>query len=450
MRKWLRHRKTDIWIIKVNDIIKYSLPSVIMLIFTALYWMADWLLSSIYIWTEALSSINIIYPYICIIVAIGVMIWTWWSAIISEKLWEWNEDRARESFSQIILLTILLWWILSVITYFFAGNIVNLLWANEVLYDWSYQYLKILSLFSIAWLLQQVFQMLFITAWKAKTGLVITVFWGITNIILWYVLIRYFNMWISWAGLASGIARSLIAIYWLVYFFEKNTKLYLTRFKLRLHEICSTLENWSSEMITDVSLSIITFLFNILMIKFLWEDWVAAATIVLYIQLFVYSIFIWFSNWVAPIESFFFWEKDHKSLRILVRNNIRIIGIFSILITAILYIFWGKVISLIGRWNEDVIGIALNWWYLFYFCFLFAWINIYTSSFFTSVWNWKISWLVSILRSLVFTVMFILIFSEIMWVKGLWIAVPVAEALSAIVSILMLIRYHKKYSIEVI
>ncbi len=109
------------------------------MVFTALYWMADGLLSSIFVWVDALSSINIIYPFICIIVALWVMIWTWWSAIISEKLWEGKNNEARNSFTQIIVSTIILWIVISLVSYYFSWDIVRLLWANDVLYDNSFK-----------------------------------------------------------------------------------------------------------------------------------------------------------------------------------------------------------------------------------------------------------------------------------------------------------------------
>ena len=445
MRKRLRHRNPITEIKSSWDILKYTIPSIIMLVFTALYWMADWLLSSIFIWVDALSSINIIYPFICIIVALWVMIWTWWSAIISEKLWEGKNQEARNSFSQIIVSTIILWAIISIISYYFSWDIVRLLWANDTLYENSFKYFKIISLFTVANLLQQVFQMLFITAWKAKTWLLITVFWWITNIILGYIFLSYFNMWVAWAWLASWIARSLVAIFWIVYFHEKNTELYLVKFKLKLKELKEVLENWSSEMITDVSVSIITFLFNIMMLKYLWESWVAAATIILYIQLFIYSIYMWFSNWIAPVESYFYWEHEYKTLRKIEKNNLRIIWIASIILTAICYIFGPYLIDLLDQGNSEVSRIAIQWGYWFYLCFLFAWINIYTSSFFTSVSNEKASAMVSFIRSLIITIWCILILPMIFWINSIWWAVSLAEWLSFILSIWFLRKYWSKY-----
>ena len=445
MRKRLRHRNPITEIKNIWAILKYTIPSIIMLVFTALYWMADWLLSSIFVWVDALSSINIVYPFICMIVAIGVMIWTWWSAIISEKLWEGKTNEARNSFTQIIVSTLVLWVVISAISYYFSDEIVRLLWADEMLYTNSFSYFRIISLFTVANLLQQVFQMLFITAWKPKTWLLITVFWWITNIILWYLFLWYFNMWVAWAWLASWIAWSLVAIFWIVYFHEKNTELYLTKFKLKIKEIVEVFENGSSEMITDVSVSIITFLFNILMLKYLGDNWVAAATIILYIQLFIYSIYMWFSNWIAPVESYFYWEHDFKSLRTLIKNNLKIIWVASILLTIWCYFWWGYLIKLLSQWNNEVSRIAIEWSYWFYLCFLFAWINIYTSSFFTSVSNWKVSAIVSFVRSIIITVLCIIILPMLFWIKAIWWAVWLAECLSLLLSLRFLHKYWKKY-----
>lgn len=445
MRKRLRHRSPITNIKNTWSILKYTLPSIIMLIFTALYWMADWLLSSIFIWVDALSSINIVYPFICMIVAVWVMIWTWWSAIISEKLWEGKANEARNSFSQIIVSTIILWVIISIFAYIFSWDIVKLLWANETFYDNSFKYFRIIALFTVSNLLQQVFQMLFITAWKPKTWLLITVFWWITNIILWYIFLAHFNMWVAWAWLSSWIAWSLVSIFWIVYFHEKNTELYLTKFKLKLKEICEVFENGSSEMITDVSVSIITFLFNILMLKYLWESWVAAATIILYIQLFIYSIYMWFSNWIAPVESYFYWEQDFKTLRTVLKINLRIIITTSIVLTIACYLWGPYIINLLDQWDKNVSNIAIQWGYWFYLCFLFAWLNIYTSSFFTSVSNERASAIVSFLRSIVITILCIIILPLLFWINAIWLAVSLAEWISFLISIRFLHKYWKKY-----
>lgn len=447
MKKRWRHRKTIITITSTKDILRYTLPSILMMLFTALYWMADWLLSSIYIWTNALSSINIVYPYLCLIVAIGVMIGTWWSADLALKIWEGKEDEARKSFTHLIVFTVIVWIILSILSYFFTNPIVKFLWAEWLLYLNSYKYLKVISLFSVAALLQQVFQMIFITVWKPKTWLIITIFWWVTNIVLWYLLIKYFHLWVAWAWLASWIAWALISIYWLVYFMEKNTSLYFTKFRFKVKEIISILKNGSSEMVTDVSTSITTFLFNILMLKYFWENWVAAATIILYFQLIIYSIYMWFANWIAPIESYYYWEKDFHSLRKLVLHNLRILVVASVILTWLSYIFWRYFIEWLAWNNFEVFNIAFDWWLIFFICFLFAWINIYASSFFTSVWNDKISALISFLRSLLITSSFIVLFPILFWSESIWLAVPIAEILSIAISCYFSKKYWKKYKL---
>ena len=447
MKKRGRHRKPLITIQSTKDILIYTFPSVLMMIFTALYGIADGLLASLYIWTDALSSINIVYPYICLIVALGVMIWIWWSASIWEKLWEGKETEARSSFTQIILTTIIIGIILSIISYFLSWPIVKFLWASEDLYINSFKYLKVISLFSVAALLQQVFQMFFITAWKPKTWLIITIFWWIINIVLWYLFINYFHLWVSWAGLASWIAWSLISIYWIVYFCEKNTPLYFTKFKTKLWELLNILKNWSSEMVTDVSISITTFLFNIIIIKFFWENGVAAATIILYFQLIIYSIYMWLSNWIAPIESYYYWEKNYHALRKLVTHNLKIVLISSCVLTICSYLFGKYFITMLTWENELVYNLALSWSIPFFICFLFAWINIYTSSFFTSVWNDKISAIISIIRSIILTAIFIIIFPEIFWISWIWYSIPAAELLSIIVSYVCFKKYRKTYKL---
>jgi Na+-driven multidrug efflux pump len=196
-----------------------------------------------------------------------------------------------------------------------------------------------------------------------------------------------------------------------------------------------------------VSISITTFLFNIIIIKYFWENGVAAATIILYFELIIYSIYMWLSNWIAPIESYYYWEKNYHALRKLVTHNLKIVLISSCVLTICSYLLGKYFITMLTWENELVYNLALSWSVPFFICFLFAWINIYTSSFFTSVWNDKISAIISIIRSIILTAIFIIIFPKIFWISWIWYSIPAAELLSIIVSYVCFKKYRKTYKL---
>lgn len=314
-----------------------------------------------------------------------------------------------------------------------------------MLYNDTFEYLKIISIFSVFNLLQQTFQMLFITAGKPKTGLIITAIGGTLNIVFDYVFIHLLNFGVSGAAWATVLGQAFISIYGLIFFTINKEILCFTKFKFKAKEMLKVFLNGSSEKVTNISLSIITLLFNITMMNLLGEDGVASVTIILYLQFLFSSIFIGFSNGIAPVESYFYGSNETDKLKKVFRNCTKLICIFTIAMLILAYLLGSTLISIFASKDSNVYNIAVNGGYLFYICFLFQGFNIYTSSLFTALSNGKISALVSFMRTLVFTAISILILPHIFGVNGVWLSVPIAETLTIIVSIICVIKYKKQY-----
>lgn len=428
-----------------KDILKYTISPIIMMIFTALYTMADGMFSSIFIGTDALSSINIVYPYISLIIAMGVMLGVGGSAIVGKKLGENNSKGAKESFTQIIVIASIIGIAISLLARIFINPLIRFLGASDILYQYTYDYLKIISIFSVFNLLQQTFQMLFITAGKPKVGLTVTVIGGSINIVFDYIFIHLMNMGIEGAAFATIMGQTFIALYGFIYFSIKKETIHFTKFQFNIREAVKVFANGSSEMVTNMSVSIVTLLFNITMLKLLGEDGVAAVTIILYLQFLFSSIFIGFSNGIAPIESYFYGSRESDKLKRVFRNCMTLILIFSISMLILAYLASGTIISIFADKGTNVYNITLSGGYLFYLCFIFQGFNIYASSLFTALSNGKISAFISFTRTLLFTSISMMILPSIIGVNGVWLSVPIAEVLTIIISIIFLLKYKRQY-----
>ncbi|WP_234410398.1 MATE family efflux transporter [Caldalkalibacillus mannanilyticus] len=309
-----------------RSLLSFAFPTMIMMIFTSMYTIVDGLIVSRFIGTDALSAINIVFPAIIITIAIGVMLGTGGSAIIARKLGENKIQEAKEAFTLIVLVGVVISIIIGMIFILFLEPICQLLGASDLLLEHCKQYLYTLSFFIPALMLQMLFEIFFITAGKPKLGLILIVFAGITNGVLDYVFIVSMNMGITGAALATAIGCLIPSIGGLIYFFNHKNSLHFVRPSLKKNVIWASCLNGSSEMVTNLSAGIITWIFNLLMMKHLGENGVAAMTIVLYTQFLMTALFMGFSMGVAPVFSYNYGRQHHVQLKRLFQICIRFIG----------------------------------------------------------------------------------------------------------------------------
>lgn len=424
-----------------SSLIKFTIPSIIMLIFTSLYSIVDGVFVSRFINTDALSAVNIIYPFINVVIAIGVMLATGSSAVIAKKLGEDKEQEARENFTLIIILGLVLGSLIAIIGYLFSKQIVYAMGCSKDLYNYCIDYYLSMLAFIPAFILNLLFQYLTITAGKPKIGLTLTLIGGFTNMILDYVFIVPMNMGIAGAAYATGIGNLLPAILGIIYFMKKRSTLYFTNLKIDFKVILDTCINGSSEMVTNLSTGITTMLFNIAMMKLLGANGVAAITIVLYGQFLITSAYIGFSSGVSPIISYNYGNKNKKELRKIIEYSTKFILISSIVLFIISILTASWIVAIFAPKGTNVYNIGYNGFMIFSVSFLVTGINIFASAMFTAFSNGRVSATISFLRTFLFIVAAILILPKIIGVNGIWLAVPLAEILTIIISI----TYIKKY-----
>ncbi len=421
-------------------LLKFAAPSIVMMVFMSLYTIVDGIFVSRFLGSNALSSLNIVYPVINVAIALSTMIGTGGSAIISKYLGEGKKERAREALTQFVVLAVVLSVVLLVFSEMFLTPVSRFLGASDVLLADCRVYLGASMLFAPACMLQAVFQSFMVTAGRPGLGLLLMTGAGISNMILDYVLIVPCQMGIAGAALATGIGQCIPAVVGLCFFLFSKQDLHFCRFKISGKEILNACYNGSSEMISQLSNAVITFLFNIVMMSLAGEHGVAAITILLYGQFLFNAAYMGFSIGISPIVGFQYGAGNRTKLRKIYRVSFVFVAISSIVVTVAAVFFSPAIVSVFTKeprtWELASVGFRM-----FAVNFLFSGINIASSGFFTALSNGKVSALISFSRTLVFIVISLLILPRIFGIVGAWIAVPVAEFLTLMISGWM----HRKY-----
>lgn len=428
-------------------LMKFSVPTMIMMIFMSLYQTIDGIFISNLVGELALTALNVVYPFSSVIIAIAVMLASGSSAIIAMNMGKGEKETAKENFSFIILIGILLSISISFITMIFIKPFIYFLGATPKIYAMCYDYLEIMVLSTPLATLQLLFQIFFVTAGKPKLGLILTVSSGIANIILDALFISIFNLGIRGAAIATSIGYAITAIFGLFYFLlNRKGELYFVKPKFRINVLLKSCINGSSEMVNNVAVAITTIIFNIVGIKFLREEGVAAISIVLYAQFVMTAVFIGYSNGIAPIFSYKYGANDEQQIKYLFKTSLKFISILSISVFLLSFLVAKPIAMVFASNNKYVLDLAIHGFYLFSISFLFTGINIFASSLFTAFSNGLVSGILSFLRTFVFLVVSLLLLPNIIGADGIWLAVPLAETISVIFSVIFIYLYRKNYN----
>lgn len=431
--------------ITLVSLVKYTFPTVIMMVSFSLYTIIDGMFISNFVGADALSSVNIVYPVINILIGIGVMFATGGSTIVAKAMGENKNKKAREYFTFITVSAVILGLIVEIICLIFMKDIIYMLGATEPLYFKCREYLLFMIIFTPFIILKLYFDYFLVTAGVPKLGLISSISGGVINIVLDYVLIAQFNMGVRGAALATCIGYILPSLVGLIYFFNKNNMLHFVKFKFSFKIILDTCSNGMSEMVSQISSSLTTILFNIVMIKFLGADGVAAIAIMLYIQFLLNSAYLGFTSGTAPRISYNFGKEDEEQVEKLVKYSIIIISVFAIATFILSRVSAEILISLFATKGSNLFDIAYNGFMIFSVGFLISGFNIFISGMFTSFSNGKVSAIVSFLRTFGFFLLGMAILPKVMGVNGVWFVVPFAEISTIIVSFVFMYKYRKAY-----
>lgn len=428
--------------ISIGSLLKFAAPTIASTLLMEVYGIIDGLFVVHLIGTEALSAVNITFPIVLVIIAVGMMFGTGGSALVARQLGQKREEVARQNFTLITIVALIAGIFVSVLGLIFLDPLLFFLGANEQLYDYCYEYAHTCLFFLPLMLFTGTFSMFYITRGRAVLGLIFSSIGGITNVVLDYVFIAVFDMGLRGAALATGIGYALVGLIGFVYFsINRRGSLYFVTPKWKTYVISKICINGSSEMVTNLSVCFVTILLNNIVIRLAGSDGVAAITVVLYMQTLLMSVCFGYSMGIAPLTSYNYGKRETPHLQKIFSISTKMIGTMSVFVFLLCLSQSGKLIGLFVDEDTTVYKMALRGFKLFAACFLFMGLNIYASALFTALSNGKVSALLSFCRTFVFVVGLLLLLPVWWEMTGVWLAIPIAEALS----FLMTLFYFRKY-----
>lgn len=431
-------------------LLKFAFPSMVMMVFMSCYTIIDGIFISRFLGDSALSAVNIVFPVINILLAIGVMLATGGSAVTAKEMGEGNTKKARSHFSFLVVIGFCASLLLLVLTLFFLEPVCRLLGSDDVLLPYCTAYLATSILFAPACMLQSLFQSFFVTAGKPQIGLSLTIVGGISNAVLDYVFLGPLHLGIEGAALATGIGQMIPAVFGVIYFFWRTKHhakgdLYFAKFRFDWPILAKAASNGSSEMVTNLSNAVVTYLFNRIMMSLVGPSGVAAITIILYAQFLFNALYMGFSMGVSPIISFNYGADNQRELKHVYKICICFVLLSSVLITALSYFASEWIVRIFVGVETDTYQLAVNGFSLFSLCFLFSGFNIFSSALFTAFSDGKTSAIISFIRTFGCILLALLVLPALLGLNGVWLAIPAAEFASLFLCIFFHVRKKAQF-----
>ena len=429
-----------------QKLLRFVLPSIVMMVFTSIYGVVDGLFVSNFAGKTPFAAINLVMPFIMVLGGIGFMIGTGGTALVSKVLGEGEPEKAKRYFTIMILFTLLVGAVLTVFGVTMMEKVARFFGAtDEMLHD-CVLYGRIVISFTAAFMLQNVFQSFLIAAEKPKLGLIATVAAGVTNMALDALFIAGFHWGVAGAAIATGLSQCVGGLFPLIYFLRPNSsKLRLVRTKLELRPILNACGNGSSELMSNISSSIVSMIYNFQLLKYIGEDGISAYGVLMYVQFVFIAIDIGYSIGCAPIVGFHFGAQNHTELKNMLGKSVKLMCGAGVVMAVLAQVLAAPLARLFVGYDKGLYTLTCHAFRLFSFAFLFAGFNIFASSFFTALNNGLISAVISFLRTLVLQTSSVILLPLIFGVDGIWYAITAAEIFATTISVIFLFAKRKKY-----
>jgi len=429
-----------------GKLLRFSMPSVIMMVFTSVYSVVDGLFVSNFVGKTPFAALNLIYPVIMVLGAFGFMIGTGGSAIVAKTLGEGKKELANAYFSMLIYFTIITGILLTAIALPLLRPIAIALGAEGEMTGLCVLYGGILSLAITAFMLQNVFQSFLITAEKPKTGLVVMIAAGVTNIVLDFVFIAVFRWGLAGAAAATALSQFVGGFVPVIYFMLKNTSLlHLTRTKFYGRALLKACTNGSSELMTNISMSVVTILYNFQLMTVAGEDGISAYGVIMYINFIFVAIFLGYALSCAPVISYHYGAGNHSELKSLFKKSLTLNALVGIAMLVLAEVLSVPMTRIFVGYDAGLEALTCHGLRLYALSFLLCGFNIFGSAFFTALNNGAVSAAISFLRTLVFQIAAVLILPLFLDLDGIWLAIVAAEIMSFIVTVIFFVLKRKTY-----
>lgn len=429
-----------------SKLLRFTLPSIVMMIFTSVYSVVDGLFVSNLVGQNALSAVNIIFPVSMILSAAGFMLGSGGSAVVARTMGEGKPELANRYFSMIVLVVLGLGTVFSVGGALLIEPIARLAGASDLLMDDCVAYGRILLGGSAVFMLQVAFQVFFVTAELPKMGLFFSLAAGCTNIVMDYVLIGPMDMGIAGAAWGTVLSYAVGGLLPLLYFLKPSKgALRLCRTKLYLRELKNACANGSSELMSNLSASVVSILFNLQLMRIIGESGVAAYSVMMYVDFAFAAVFLGFSMGVGPIISFHFGADNREELKNVFCKSIAIIGLASVSMVVLSELLARPLAAAFVGYSPELLEMTVHGFRIFALSYLFVGFGIFGSGFFTDLCNGPVSALISFLRTFLFRGGMVLLLPLVLDLNGIWLAVVAADGLGAAVALGLIWRYRKRY-----
>lgn len=429
-----------------KNILRFSFPPIVMMVFTSIYGVIDGLFVSNFVGKVPFAAVNLVMPFIMILGGFGFMIGTGGSALVAKTIGEGDRDKANRYFSMMIQLTLICGIVLSVVGIVLIRPISYLLGATDAMIEDCVVYGRVVLLFNTAFMLQNVFQTFLTTAEKPQLGLMATVAAGVVNMALDALFVVGFQWGVAGAALATGISQCIGGLLPLVYFLRPNGSLLrLTKARPEARTLLKACANGSSELMTSISGSIVSMLYNFQLLKFAGENGVAAYGVLMYIQFIFVAIFIGYTIGIAPVVGYHYGADNTPELKSLLRKSLLLMGIAGLLMMLLAQALAVPLAHVFVGYDAELFDMTRRAFAIFAFSFILAGFNIFASAFFTALNNGGVSAAISFLRTLVFQMLSVLILPMLFGLDGIWWAITVAEVFACILSTTFLVAKRKQY-----
>ena len=430
-----------------NKLLRFVFPSIVMMVFTSIYSVVDGLFVSNFVGKTALASINLILPFLMGLSALGFMIGTGGSAIVAKTLGEGDPKRANSYFSMLVYVTAIGGIILALLGMLLVPSVVSFLGAEGELLSNCILYGRISFISMPAFMLQNVFQSFFVTAEKPKLGLAVIITAGVTNMILDLLFVGILGFGLAGAAVATVCGEMIGGLFPIFYFSGKNSSLLRlgkTQFNGRI--LMQTCVNGSSELMTNLSSSIVNSLYNIQLMKFAGENGVAAYAAIMYVNFIFIAIFLGYSIGSAPIISYHYGAGNDGELKNLYKKSLQLVGSWGILLFVLAQLLATPLAKLFVGYDSTLLAMTQTGFRIYSLVYIINGFNIFGSSFFTALSNGVVSAVISFLRTLVFQIGAVLILPIVFGgINGIWSSVTVAELLTLCITITFFVRQRRKY-----
>ena len=438
--------------IKLSDhftykkLLRFTLPSIVMMIFTSIYGVVDGFFVSNFVGKTPFAAVNFIMPFIMILGAFGFMFGTGGSALVAKTMGEGDSEKANRIFSLIVYTSLITGVLIAILGVLFIRPVASLLGAEGEMLENCVRYGRIVLLATPAFMMQFEFQSFFVAAEKPKLGLMSTVAAGVTNMVMDALLVALLDLGLEGAAMATALSQCVGGAIPLIYFSRKNTsRLKLGKTNYDGRALAKTCVNGSSELMANISMSLVRMLYNIQLLAYAGENGVAAYGVLMYVNFVFISAFIGYSVGAAPIVGYNFGAGNKTELRGLLKKSLTLIGCFSVSMVIAAELLATPFATLFVGYDQELMEMTVKGFVISAFAFLFSGIAIYGSSFFTALNDGLTSAAISFMRTLIFQVAAVLLFPIIWGVDGIWISIVAAELMAAATTLLFLVLKRKRY-----